>query len=125
MFNRIIGYFLHNLRCACGDDNPGGIFKPEMIVTGSAEASMAKRGDEIVVPKSAVPWTGRRSAVDVKDEPREQPAFELREVTPGATLPDGCVIADGLAEGEEIVTNGAFAVDAGARLAGKRSMMNR
>jgi Cu(I)/Ag(I) efflux system membrane fusion protein len=31
---------------------------------------------------------------------------------------------DGLAEGEEIVTNGTFSVDAAAQLAGKTSMMN-
>ena len=30
----------------------------------------------------------------------------------------------GLNEGDEVVTNGAFAIDASAQLAGKRSMMN-
>lgn len=105
--------------------NPGGIFKPEMIVTGHAMASAKQQGDEIVVPKSAVLWTGKRSVVYVKDDTQEQPTFELRQVTLGASLPDGYVIADGLAEGEEIVTNGAFAIDASAQLAGKRSMMNQ
>ena len=70
-------------------------------------------------------WTGKRSVVYVKDDSGDMPAFELREVTLGATLPDGFVVTDGLAEGEEIVTNGAFAVDASAQLAGKRSMMSR
>lgn len=105
--------------------NPGGMFKPEMIVTGNAMADMRQQGDEIVVPKSAVLWTGKRSVVYVKDDTQEQPTFELRQVTLGASLPDGYVIADGLAEGEEIVTNGAFAIDASAQLAGKRSMMNQ
>lgn len=105
--------------------NPGGIFKPEMIVSGNATASMRSYNGDIVVPKSAVLWTGKRSVVYVKDDSYEQPTFEMREVTLGPSLPDGYVITDGLAEGEEIVTNGTFAVDASAQLAGKRSMMNQ
>ncbi len=105
--------------------NPGGMFKPEMIITGNATASLPHTDGAIVVPKSAVMWTGKRSVVYVKDDTAEQPTFELREVTLGASLPDAFVIEDGLAEGEEIVTNGAFAVDASAQLEGKKSMMNR
>lgn len=105
--------------------NPSGIFKPEMIVTGNATASMAHHADEIVVPKSAVLWTGKRSVVYVKDDTTTPATYELREVTLGPSLPDGYVITDGLAEGEEIVTNGAFAIDASAQLEGKPSMMNR
>lgn len=105
--------------------NPGGMFKPEMIITGNATASLAHTDGSIVVPKSAVMWTGKRSVVYVKDDTAEQPTFELREVTLGASLPDAFVIEEGLAEGEEIVTNGAFAVDASAQLEGKKSMMNR
>jgi len=33
-------------------------------------------------------------------------------------------VEEGLSEGEEIVTDGAFSVDAAAQLAGKPSMMN-
>lgn len=104
--------------------NPGGIFKPEMIISGNATASMRSYNGDIVVPKSAVLWTGKRSVVYVKDDGYAQPTFQMREVTLGPSLPDGYVITDGLAEGEEIVTNGTFAVDASAQLAGKRSMMN-
>jgi Cu(I)/Ag(I) efflux system membrane fusion protein len=39
-------------------------------------------------------------------------------------LGESYVITDGLTEGEEIVTNGTFSVDAAAQLAGKPSMMN-
>ena len=106
-------------------NNAGGVFKPEMIVTGVAAARLSQYSDDIVVPKSAVLWTGKRSVVYVKDEDGGQPVFHLREVTLGPSLPDSYVITDGLAEGEEIVTNGAFAIDASAQLEGKRSMMNR
>ena len=106
-------------------NNPGGIFKPQMIISGYAHASMKGYENDIVVPKSAVLWTGKRSVVYVKDEGASMPAFQMREVTLGPSLPDAYVVTDGLAEGETIVTNGTFAVDASAQLAGKKSMMNR
>ena len=105
--------------------NAGGVFKPEMNVSGIVASHLPQYSDDIVVPKSAVLWTGTRSVVYVKEEDGGMPVFHLREVTLGPSLPDGYVITDGLAEGEEIVTNGAFAIDASAQLDGKRSMMNR
>lgn len=105
--------------------NPGGLFKPEMIVTGNAVADLSKYRDDIVVPRSAVLWTGRRSIVYVKDDDTKVPTFSLRQVTLGPAAGDSYVVKDGLAEGEEIVTNGAFAVDASAQLAGKKNMMDQ
>lgn len=106
-------------------NNAGGVFKPEMIVTGNAVANMNRYRQDLVVPKSAVLWTGKRSVVYVKEDGEEQPTFRLRRVMLGPSLPDGYVITDGLAEGEEIVTNGAFAIDASAQLDGKKSMMDQ
>ena len=106
--------------------NTGGRFKPEMLLVGNVAASMQKYAEEgVIIPKSAVLWTGKRSVVYVKDDVEEQPTFLLRQVTLGPSLPDGYVVLDGLAEGEEIVTNGVFAIDAAAQLDGKRSMMNQ
>ena len=106
--------------------NPGGRFKPEMLLVGHVAASLQKYADEgVVIPKSAVLWTGRRSVVYVKDDVEQQPTFLMRQVTLGPSLPDGYVVLDGLAEGEEIVTNGVFAIDAAAQLDGKRSMMSQ
>ena len=106
--------------------NGGGKFKPEMLLVGHVAASMQKYADEgVIIPKSAVLWTGKRSVVYVKDDVEEQPTFLLRQITLGPSLPDGYVVLDGLAEGEEIVVNGAFSIDAAAQLDGKRSMMNQ
>lgn len=106
--------------------NGGGRFKPEMLLVGNVAASMQRYADEgVIIPKSAVLWTGKRSVVYVKDDVEEQPTFLLRQITLGPSLPDGYVVLDGLAEGEEIVTNGAFAIDAAAQLDGKRSMMKQ
>ena len=106
--------------------NSNGRFKPEMLLVGHVAASLQQYADEgVVIPKSAVLWTGRRSVVYVKDDAEEQPTFLLRQVTLGPSLPDGYVVLDGLAEGEEVVTNGVFAIDAAAQLDGKRSMMSQ
>ncbi len=105
--------------------NPGYMFKTQMLLVGNAMAQMKQNDDQLVVPKSAVLWTGKRSVVYVKDDTEEQPTFMLRQVTLGAALPDGYVVEDGLAEGEEIVNSGAFAIDASAQLEGKKSMMNQ
>ena len=109
-------------------NNTNGWFKPEMTLTGNIVANMKQYHGEIIVPKSAVMWTGKRSIVYVKDTGdtgETQATFRLRRVTLGPSLSNGYVITDGLAEGEEIVTNGTFAVDASAQLAGKESMMNQ
>jgi hypothetical protein len=42
----------------------------------------------------------------------------------GPDLGSSYLVVSGLSEGEEIVTNGTFSVDAAAQLAGKPSMMN-
>lgn len=101
--------------------NGNGQFKPEMLITGRLAVNAAK-GGQIVVPKSAVLWTGKRSVVYVKDDSEELPTFSMRQITLGASLPDAYVVTDGLAEGEEIAINGVFAIDASAQLEGKRSM---
>ena len=105
--------------------NAKGVFKPEMLISGVITANLNKYSEDIVVPKSAVLWTGKRSIVYVKDGSNGHPMFTLREVTLGPTLPDGYIVTEGLADGEEIVTNGVFAIDASAQLDGKPSMMNR
>ncbi len=101
--------------------------KPEMFVTGIIKNEVGKMGskNQIVVPKSAVMWTGERSIVYIKVSETEKVGFVLREVVLGPSLGESYVITAGLNEGEEIVINGTFTVDAAAQLAGKPSMMNR
>lgn len=104
--------------------NPGLKFKPEMFVNGIIQSKQAGSGDQLIVPQSAVLWTGTRSIVYVKLPGADHPTFKMREITLGSSMKDTYVVMDGLAEGEEIVTNGTFSVDAAAQLAGKVSMMN-
>ncbi len=98
--------------------------KPEMFVSGTVQAKLPKKYDAIVVPKTAVMWTGERSVVYVKTESDQGVNFKMREVTLGPALGESFMIENGLQEGEEIAVNGTFSIDAAAQLAGKPSMMN-
>ena len=101
-----------------------GNIKPEMFATGIASSALKEYNDNVVIPKSAVLWTGKRSVVYVKQPGTDEPVFKMREVELGPMLEESYVIANGLSAGEEIVTNGTFSVDAAAQLAGRPSMMN-
>lgn len=104
--------------------NTDNLLKPEMFVTGLISAGAGGSGPAIVIPASAVLWTGRRSVVYVRKPGTEEPVFNMREIVLGPSLGDSYVVESGLNEGEEIVTSGAFSVDAAAQLEGKPSMMN-
>ncbi|MGV8092639.1 MAG: efflux RND transporter periplasmic adaptor subunit [Mangrovibacterium sp.] len=104
--------------------NRGGKLKPEMFVNGIVSSNLPEHRDGLVIPQSAILWTGTRSVVYVKVPQAEEPEFRLREIELGPALNNAYVVISGLHEGEEIVTNGTFAVDAAAQLAGKPSMMN-
>lgn len=105
-------------------DNREGRLKPEMFVSGTIETQPTNSEAGIVIPKSAVMWTGERSIVYVKTNVSKGVHFVLREVTLGPSLGESFVVTKGLAAGEEIATHGTFSIDAAAQLAGKPSMMN-
>jgi len=105
--------------------NQSGKLKPEMFATGIVKANLDAYRNELVIPKSAVLWTGKRSIVYVKQSGTNEPIFNLREIELGPMLGNSFVVLSGLSEGEEIVTQGAFSIDAAAQLEGKPSMMNQ
>lgn len=106
-------------------NNPAQRLKPEMFVKGTLESPLKEGEAVIVVPKSALMWTGERSVVYVKSNEIAGISFMMREVSLGPALGDSFIINEGLEEGEEIATHGTFSIDAAAQLAGKPSMMNR
>ncbi len=105
--------------------NAGGKLKPEMFATGVVKANLNEFKDKLVIPRSAVLWTGKRSIVYVKQPDGDGINFSMREIDLGPMLGNSYVVLGGLKEGDEIVTDGTFSVDAAAQLAGKPSMMNR
>lgn len=104
--------------------NIEGKLKPEMFATALVHNKIVQTGDALVIPASAVLWTGKRSIVYVREPKVKKPSFVLREVELGAKVGNGYIVLGGLAEGEDVVTQGSFNVDAAAQLAGKPSMMN-
>ncbi len=104
--------------------NPGLKLKPEMLASGVVKAELSNRDENLVVPKSAVMWTGERSVVYVKSKTEKGVDFTLREVTLGPELGESFIVEEGLKKGEEIAVHGTFSIDAAAQLAGKPSMMN-
>ncbi|HEY9117995.1 MAG TPA: efflux RND transporter periplasmic adaptor subunit, partial [Roseivirga sp.] len=100
-------------------NNASGILKPDMFIKASLVSSNAS---EISVPRSAVLWTGKRSIVYVKLPNNE--GFELREIELGNKFGESYQVVSGLQTGEEVVTNGAFTLDAESQLKGKISMMS-
>ena len=104
--------------------NKNDLFKPGMFVTGKVKGATQTMENTLTVPASAVLWTGERSLVYVKTNPNE-PVFEMREVTLGNRSGETYQVSTGLNNGDEIVTNGTYTVDAAAQLQGKKSMMNQ
>ena len=105
-------------------NNSNKKMKPEMLVDGTIQSEISAKENTIVVPKTAVMWTGEKSIVYKKMESSSGVNFMLTQVTLGSSLGDSYIISSGLAEGDEIATNGTFSIDAAAQLAGKPSMMN-
>jgi RND family efflux transporter, MFP subunit len=104
--------------------NGQGKLLPEMFV--KAEISKNRNSQTtILVPRTAVLWSGKRSVVYVKVPNLSPAGFEMREVEIGALQGDNYTVLSGLENSEEIVVNGAFTIDAASQLAGKPSLMNR
>lgn len=105
-------------------DNTDGTLKPNMLARGVVSGT-ADNGEKLMIPRSAVMWTGKRSVVFVRQQDTEVPSFEPRLVTLGQRAGDYYVIEEGLEEGEQVVTHGNFKLDSAAQLADNLSMMNR
>ncbi|MBI2280389.1 MAG: efflux RND transporter periplasmic adaptor subunit [Bacteroidetes bacterium] len=97
---------------------------PEMYANGIVKADLKGVKNEIIIPKSAILWTGKRAIVYVKVPNREMTSFVYREIILGEDVGEFYVVKNGLEEGEEIAVNGVFRIDASAQLSSKKSMMN-
>ena len=77
----------------------------------------------LVVPRSAVLFTGARSLVFVEEMGASPPTYALREVMLGPRAGPYYTVRSGLRQGEPVVVNGAFRIDSAMQIAGKASMM--
>jgi Cu(I)/Ag(I) efflux system membrane fusion protein len=78
----------------------------------------------LLVPTSAVLRTGKRAVVYVAVMDRETPTYEGREITIGPRAGNVFLVLEGLHEGEQVVTNGAFKIDSALQILAKPSMMS-
>ncbi|MCB1061606.1 MAG: efflux RND transporter periplasmic adaptor subunit [Verrucomicrobiae bacterium] len=78
----------------------------------------------LMVPASAVLRTGKRAVVYVEVPKTEKPTYEGREIVLGARAGDFYLVESGLAEGERVVTQGAFKIDSSLQIIAKTSMMS-
>ncbi len=104
--------------------NVGNSLKPEMFVTARLRNKNSQSPANLLVPRTAVLWSGKRSVVYVKVPNSSVAAFEMREVKV-SRQGEEYRVESGLSSGEEIATQGVFAIDASAQLSGKQSMMSR
>ena len=98
--------------------NESGVLKPGMFVQATLEP---RESNGLQIPTSAVLWTGKRSLVYVQIT---SSSFELREVEVGQEDSEFYTVLSGLSEGESVVVDGAFQIDASAQLRGLESMMS-
>lgn len=105
-------------------NNKSGKLRPGMFAQGAVKSTLSNKKKFLMVPKSAVLWTGKKAVVYLKEDHGKTFAFHYRQITLGEDTGPYFVVADGLNEGDEVVTNGTFKIDAAAQLQGKRSMMN-
>jgi len=103
--------------------NIGNKLKSEMFTSGQIIGTNSST--IVTIPKTAVLWTGEKSVVYVKVPETDIPSFEFREVELNGSTGSNYIISSGLKNGEEVVTKGAFMIDASAQLNNQTSMMNR
>ncbi len=104
--------------------NKSSLLKPGILLKGYIVQTAKKYKDKLLIPRSAVLWTGKKSVVYVKID-SEVPSFEYREVILGETVGDYYVVLEGLKEGEEVVTSGEFFIDSAMQLTNRASMLNK
>jgi membrane fusion protein, copper/silver efflux system len=81
-------------------------------------------GKPLMIPASAPLLTGRRAVVYVKVPDKKEPTYAGREVTLGPRAGDWYIVKSGLAEGDEIVSKGAFRIDSDLQIQGRQAMMS-
>jgi cobalt-zinc-cadmium efflux system membrane fusion protein len=92
------------LRARIEVDNRDGMLRQGFFVRAYVPISEGTRG-AVMVPAGAVQPLGERDVVFVE---KERGRFEVRAVTVGRRTPHVSEIVDGVAEGENVVTHGAF-----------------
>lgn len=88
------------------------------IVGDSSQAVMP-----MVIPRTAVLFTGTRSVVYVQVPGQDEPTYEGRTIELGSRAGDYYTVRSGINEGDQVVVHGAFRIDSAMQILAKPSMM--
>lgn len=91
------------LKARANLENDGGMLKAHMF--GKANIVAADAKPSMLVPRESVQWDGCCNLVFVR---QTDSAFQPFKVRLGADLGERVVVLEGLREGDEVVTSGAF-----------------
>lgn len=104
--------------------NADGRLLPGMFAEAVIQSPVGSSGESpLVVPDTAPLFTGRRSVVYVEVPGTDRPTYDARVVRLGPRMGEHYPVVAGLSEGERVVINGAFAIDADLQIRGGSSMM--
>lgn len=98
--------------------NPRLQFKPGMYARLSLDA--AGQNDALMIPRTAVHFTGERALVFVRDA---DGMLVPREITTGLVSGDDLVVLAGLAQGETVVSSASFLIDAESNMGSSMTSM--
>jgi len=90
---------------------------------GFVDAGGADAKPPLVIPATAPLVTGRRAVVYVA-VPGSKSSYESREISLGPRAGNYYIVESGLAEGERVVSKGAFKIDSSMQILAKPSMMS-
>ncbi|MBT8467598.1 MAG: efflux RND transporter periplasmic adaptor subunit [Deltaproteobacteria bacterium] len=104
--------------------NAKGQLRPGMFAEAVVRSQQGEaHASALVIPDTAPLFTGRRSIVYVEVPKTERPTYEARVVRLGPKMGEVYPVIAGLSEGEAVVINGAFTLDADLQIRGGLSMM--
>ncbi|MEM9662112.1 MAG: efflux RND transporter periplasmic adaptor subunit [Planctomycetota bacterium] len=125
--NELAGRWVSPMHPTVVKDGPGqcDICGMDMVPAESLGVVGDPTGIEepLVIPRSAVLFTGTRSVVYVEVLGEEKPTYEGRAVVLGPRAGEFYIVRDGLNRNDSVVVNGAFRIDSAMQIAAKPSMM--
>ncbi len=125
--NELAGRWVSPMHPTVVKDGPGqcDICGMDMVPAESLGVVGDPTGIEepLIIPRSAVLFTGTRSVVYVEVLGEERPTYEGRAVVLGPRAGEFYIVRDGLNRNDSVVVNGAFRIDSAMQIAAKPSMM--
>ncbi len=100
----LIDETLRTIKIRVEVDNSDRLLKPNMYILGTIESRLEQK-NSLVIPEEAIQSLNGEKIVFI---PEEEDVFVIRHVQLGDKAGEKRIIAQGLKEGEKIVTKGAF-----------------